>query len=543
MPGTKILNVQRNDSFDEVFDAFKQSDAHEVIFIFPRGSAFGGNAGFFTAVQAETARTGKTVNFMTADPIIADLASAHGFGILSAAPRRKKVVAIPPEDAGKKIKDIVSAEDTRGLAVKDSEEKEEVLEISRTPLIPPVPIAAPLPASAHIADIEKLWEEEEKRQNPESDQVVKKGISKKFIFIPAGLSLVVLGIILYATLGSAKVIIKPNIEDIDFKLKATAATTVEDVQAEFNKIPGQRFTVQQEAKGSYPSSTQKEVVQQAQGKITIYNTSASAQRLVTTTRFETSEGLIFRIDKTISVPASGSIEATVYADRSGKEYNIGPTRFTVPGFEGTPRYQQFYASSTAPMTGGIVGTAKVVSEQDFAKALEELTAKAKEATAQALKEQVGKLTYGEPLDVRVEAPTVNAKAGQAADTLEMSVRASLTVVAFRPEDLDKLIRGYLEKNGNLEPVEQGLVVESKFSAVDAASTSIQFETHVTGRAAAKIDKDKIMKDIQGMNEKALDAYFKSVAGVFSARISLWPFWVKRVPKNNDDIKLTIDTSQ
>ena len=132
-----------------------------------------------------------------------------------------------------------------------------------------------------------------------------------------------------------------------------------------------------------PKSGTKKIDKKASGNIIIYNNySSSPQKLVKNTRFETTDGKIYRIDKTVTVPGltksggkdvPGSISATVYADGPGESYNIPPTDFTVPGFKGTPRYEKFYARSQSPIAGGFSGEVAVVSEAVIETAFQELS--------------------------------------------------------------------------------------------------------------------------------------------------------------------------
>ena len=108
----------------------------------------------------------------------------------------------------------------------------------------------------------------------------------------------------------------------------------------------------------------EEIEEKASGKIVIFNDfNTSSQRLIKNTRFETPEGLIYRINRSIVVPGQktedgekvpGSIEVTVYADEAGDKFNISLTDFTVPGFKGSPRFEKFYARSKTPMAGGFI---------------------------------------------------------------------------------------------------------------------------------------------------------------------------------------------
>ena len=64
----------------------------------------------------------------------------------------------------------------------------------------------------------------------------------------------------------------------------------------------------------------------------------------------------------------GSTETAVSADEAGKEYNIGKTDFTIPGFKGDARYSKFYARSKTDMEGGFIGTIYSLSDEDEASA-------------------------------------------------------------------------------------------------------------------------------------------------------------------------------
>ena len=68
----------------------------------------------------------------------------------------------------------------------------------------------------------------------------------------------------------------------------------------------------------------------------------------------------------------GSVTVTVYADEAGPDYNSDPTDFTVPGLKGMPQFDDVYARSKGPITGGASGTLKTVSDQDMKAAGDEL---------------------------------------------------------------------------------------------------------------------------------------------------------------------------
>src|SRR3989344_3811533 len=101
----------------------------------------------------------------------------------------------------------------------------------------------------------------------------------------------------------------------------------------------------------------------ASGSITVYNMySAAPVRLIKNTRFETPDGLVFRVPTDIVVPGKkgntpGQIDVTVASDGSGEKYNVGPVpRFTLPGLKSSPdMFANVYGRSSQTMTGGSSG--------------------------------------------------------------------------------------------------------------------------------------------------------------------------------------------
>ncbi len=91
-------------------------------------------------------------------------------------------------------------------------------------------------------------------------------------------------------------------------------------------------------------------LQKAKGFITIYSNLPSPQKIVPSSRFLSAQGLIFRIDENILVPANGNITVSVTADNFGSEYKIGPSTFSMPGFVGTEKYTKIYGQSYQSMS-------------------------------------------------------------------------------------------------------------------------------------------------------------------------------------------------
>lgn len=583
MGSTKIIHVLKNDGFEEIFDLFRNTEASEVIFIFPKGSKLARQSQHFSAIKREADSSGKRVSIMTADPIVAQFASQNNLELLKTPESKKREATVlnytpepvvvladnsdPEEQADENednveprvqlaaartnnpprtIKDIVGPEREIKRPIKIREERAKPFEVE---------IARGIQEGRVTGDITQVWtsRENETRQIFKPAQSIRRikssAIFRRSPLFFVGGAVVVLFLILYATLGSAQITIKPRKQPLNFQIKASASNIATAINLDFNRVPGQHFGYKDEESGTFPTTGQKEVVQKAGGKITIYNKSASSQRLVATTRFKSPSGLIFRIPETISVPAAtgsginlkeGSIESLVYADKAGSDYNISPAIFTIPGFEGTPKFNDFYAKSTQSMTGGIIGPSKVVTEEDFAKAQETITAKLKEKVLRALKDQAGELKILDSTEIKLDPPVTNAKVGGAAETLQMTIKGVASTMAFRKSDALELVKSYVSQKGDLELLEKNLTINYLNPQNNADNSIMTFDIQATGQSATNIDQDKILKDILGMREDAIRNYFKNIKEIESARVTLSPFWVTSIPKDPGKVKLVIE---
>lgn len=561
---TKIIHVLKNDNFNEVFDLFRNVEAEEVIFIFPKGSKLARQSQHFTAIKHEADSSGKRISIMTIDPVVEQFASQNNIELLKTPETKKreptvkniseqfaefpveqesdiKLAALTANNPPRIIKDIFRPEYEGEHPIKIKEEKAGSYNIE---------ITKGMATEKTSSDITRVWAQRERIEAPIKKIKSSRVFRKTPFFLAIGAVLVIV-LFLYDILGSARIIIRPQKQDLDFQLKVSASSLVTSMDMDFNRIPGQRFNYKDEESGAFETTGQKDVAQKATGEITIFNKSSASQRLVATTRFKSPEGLIFRIPQTITVPAAvrvgaesilmeGSIKSTVYADRPGPEYNIGPSNFTIPGFEGTPKFEDFYAKSEKAMSGGIIGPSKVITESDFTKAQEKITAKLKEKILQALKDQAGELKVLDSTAIKFDLPITNANTGEAAEKLQMTISGAASIMAFRESDILELVKNYVSQKGSLELLEKSLVVKYLNPQNNADGSVMSFDIQAIGKATDKIDVEKILKDVAGMKENAIRDYFKSIKEIESTRVILSPFWVKSIPREPTKIKIQID---
>ena len=209
-------------------------------------------------------------------------------------------------------------------------------------------------------------------------------LKRKIILGVVGLCVAVIGgIFALNRFSSITVEITPRQEFVDVDSAFSAS-----VEPQKNNLPLEVMTVSRKENGSFKSTGSKQISRKANGQIMIYNTySSDPQLLVKNTRLETPDGKIYRTDKTITVPGTsvsegkiiaGEIEATVFADQPGEQYNIGLVDFTVPGFKDAMKREKIYGRSKTEMKSGFVGVVAVITENDINQLQSQLKEKVKD---------------------------------------------------------------------------------------------------------------------------------------------------------------------
>lgn len=384
-----------------------------------------------------------------------------------------------------------------------------------------------------------------------SNLVSLKGFFKIILLIFPFILLALFGIF---ALSSAEIKITPKQEDFDFVFNIKGDTGINAVDSEQNAVPLELFQVERTISQDIQSTGREVRESKAHGTITVYNTySSSPQTLVETTRFVSDNGKLFRTKKTVTIPGAtveagkiipSSLAVEVEAAEAGEAYNIGPSTFSIPGFKGTPKYTVFYGKSNESMTGGLRGEVAVVSQNDIDEALNNLTSQVRE-------EAQGELTRKIPQNLKLIDGSREVKitevqkpeAGQEGERFKLSVRAFARALSFDENDLNNLIKENIRKNFSSQ--EKELVLDSlnviytlnKFP--DFEEGILDTNLKVQGKVFCKLDKDIIKQALAGKSEAALKEYLNANQAIEKAQISLWPFWLKKIPEDSNKIKIKI----
>lgn len=361
---------------------------------------------------------------------------------------------------------------------------------------------------------------------------------RKFVVLGFLISIIVIGIIGFLAtyiFDGANILIKPLTKD----LPINETFVINPVERE-SLINIKSVTVNEVL--ALPKNSVKKVSKKAEGTIMIYNNNGTAsQKLIKGTRFTSSAGKIFRIQESVTVPGkngntAGSVSARVVADAEGEEYNVGPTRFSIPGFKGSPKFNTFYAESSKAMTGGSSGKSSEVSDLDMEKGKVTLKENIDKALLKKLESDVPDgFVFNKDMTVTDYSSMDLIDSDNT--TATYSINATGTSIYLKKELLIQKIVEKTEsidnKNASVEIREAKDFIISVLDPTEINDPNKPIRVIVTGTANVVFNpsKEKIVEFLTGKEKSSLEDMTKNIQFVESASSVVRPFWASKFPNN------------
>lgn len=381
---------------------------------------------------------------------------------------------------------------------------------------------------------------------PYPQDTKKRKLTKKSTFWSLGVvALIFLFFIFSSLLSSATIKITPRNAVVNASneiFKANAGGT-EGVNLEIIEIS-------KEAGEVVPATGEEKVERKASGTIVIYNNyDSNDQRLIRNTRFQTPEGLIFRIDESVVVPGKGatpgSVEVTVFADEPGDKYNIGLKDFTIPGFSDDPgRFKNIYARSKTEMTGGLIGTVKTVSSSDETNTKERIRVKLQEDLKREVLSQIpaGFILFDDATFFDYESLPQSEARG---DSVQINEKVNLKAVIIKKSELASALAEKLEPNftGDDSDVKnwEDLVfeIQNKENLDLLRENEVSFTINGEVILIKTFDEKILKTDLAGNPKKDLNNILSGYPSIERAQSFIKPFWKRSFPKKEEKIKIEI----
>jgi hypothetical protein len=272
--------------------------------------------------------------------------------------------------------------------------------------------------------------------------------------------------------------------------------------------------------------------------------------LVATTRLLSSGGVLFRLDKGVTVPAGGSVEAVVFADQVGSTGDIGPDKFTIPGLS-TSLQSSIYAESSVAMSGGRK-MVSVVTQDEIDADSGELTVVMLETGKEDLtKTSKGNWT-GEAFYLAEVEKSCDTKAGEEKDKIVVSSKIKITAVFFDVVALNKLIEAKLYENlddGFVFFAPDDVVYEAQLNPLNA---TIEIAQSDVGKASAEfkvtVKRDSIVSNtssflqpevLVGKTPDEVRDYLVTAGVASDVKVKIFPPLAKKIPGMVDHVVVRI----
>lgn len=384
----------------------------------------------------------------------------------------------------------------------------------------------------------KLYEYSNPEERPQK--------SRKLIIIV--IIVLILGFILLmmTVFTSSTILITPKSEKVPISLdiKVDSKTTSQNIGYEVMRLSQQK-TVSIDATGEEVAEVK------ASGKIRIYNSfSEEPQRLIVRTRFETKDGLIYRIPESVMVPGKtaagpGFIDAEIFADETGEKYNVNKnTTFTIPGFKSdTKRFDSFKAEAITNIEGGFVGKRKTINPNS-----KEIALKGIETELQTVlqKDISSKIPNGLVLlenAMIFESKELPQK--EVSSSVIIGTEVSVYAIMINTDDLSKKIKDqYIAKSANWLNTE---TLISDFSKLKITNKPLNFEEgneidlSISGEVdvIGNIDSKDIVERLVGKPKGEASALINEFEGISSVAVTIRPLWKKSFPTNPSKIYVEV----
>ncbi|MEK9173545.1 MAG: hypothetical protein AAB594_03185 [Patescibacteria group bacterium] len=516
----KKIFVGKNDSVAEVVEKIIEEEDSEIVLVVPKNTILEESVSNFHLIKREASGAGRSILIESVDEGVLALAKASHIEAIHPLFKKRK--------RGSSLSDIVPRNDieSQEFAEEDPTQNKEI-------------------RGSKNRRLEEVYEAGETKKSS------RWFLRPVFIVVWLCIALILMGYFWIASsLAKAEIFINFKETPWQYKGEVIAKAEVNKINSGGKSLPAEVFTQAKNATELFPATGRASVKEKAVGKIVISNAYSSAkQGLVVDTRFLTPDNKVFRLTKPVIVPGAeikegkiipSSIEADVVADQPGIEYNLGPVeRLSIPGFKGTPKYQAFYGS-LVKAAGGFIGEKSVPTEKDIAMAKEKTSELLKAALKNEFLNNRPKdfKIFDEAYEIKVTKISVN-KSTDEKGNFQVTGEATLKGVAFREGDATTYLKTLASRDYEQSDFKTIKINYSQIKA-DLDKGEIRFTMEATADLVPEFSADSFKDQVVGRKIEDVRSLVLSLPGLDTARVSVWPVWVKKIPQNTAKIKISVD---
>lgn len=569
----KVLFTEIDDEITGVYDKLKKYKMKNIYIVIPKRAILFQSIVNLRILKRKAEELNKNIYIITNDSNGAQLAQRAGFTVFDKLEGNDHPSLVSGKLKDEKLKitpleaSINSYEDdtptrlkTRKISIAELIRKSKKNETSKPRLSPAT--------------------KNKKKRKKEKNKYVLVSPNRQALTILITISILVLILITYIALPGATIYLTPKSDTVS----ASANITLADSQANAsyldtrpqNVIPSFYIDKTIQKTITYHTTGNKFEGKNASGKLTIINTTSREWPLVEQTRFQTDNGLVFRIQSSLQVPPAslsgpGKLEVFVIADEVdangliiGERGNIEPSTFFLPGLS-EENQKNLYAESYDKFSGGETITHKMISSEDLEGARGKMETELLNSTEEELKKEVLQMNREKNIELTLLTapgafetgdPVVYVPddlEGQMADQFEVSGELYVKGKAYNHNELVNILRAKLKLSKSPEkklikidadsvsyrliPLEQG--ENPTRQTITATIKGIEQYEISPEKENGKRLIENIKRHIVGMNVDEAETFIQQLPAVNKVEISSWPAWSPNIPSVPDNIKIEI----
>jgi len=360
--------------------------------------------------------------------------------------------------------------------------------------------------------------------------------------------LIIIGIIFgfFSLLYGAEIIITPQAQEIDtnFTIQIKETLNNEEPTIDIKVLAGKFIEIIEEEEANFSPQGSVSMEDYAEGTITLSNSTWNAITFVSSTRFASPKGLIFRAIDRIIIPARGETDVLVRADKVGAEYDIEPCLFTIPNLRNADLKENISAESKESMAGGLKKTG-IIMQTDIDQAQKEVQEKLHTQGLEKIKKELSlNSDFKISLKSEILEEKINAKAGDEKGEFTVSSKIKMQAIGFNEKELLDL---------SVESLTEKIAVGKQLAGYEPDSLSYRLteynieertaiiETQLRGYMILTLKNEILSKELfSGMDEQKIYEYFDQFPEIQEVKIKLWPSWLlKKIPEESNKIKIKI----
>lgn len=411
-------------------------------------------------------------------------------------------------------------------------------------------VSPPASREEQKKEVEKTIEKERKKFAPiKKDNMAALNLKfkplnlyRKIAFSFVFLTLALLAVIFYFSFVRVSIILVASEERLANNLIVDIYDKDKSAAAGENAVAGAVTKVEVEETKTYTAGGAQIIGEEAVGRVVIVNNYIKSQPLVATTRLLAPDNKLFRTKDTVSVPAGGSVEVDIYADKPSPDMAIGPTKFTIPGLWAGIQ-DKIYAENKEPVKYQ-KRTKKYITQSDIDAAAADLKqillTKAKNEISEKYKDY-DRMIYN--IDENSVVIDLDGKVGEEKDSFSVTMKTAVAIVAFPGEKVaelarEKLLIGLPDDKEIIEFNKEN--ISYSLSGQNTEQGTAAVVASFDGKMALKEDASIIEREkLVGLTREQIAAYLSGFPEIAGYEINFSPSFIKKAPNLVDRIEIVI----